>query len=180
MEADLKVLNNKEIKSNAFIEKLNEMENTMKQKDEKIDTLHREMENVCSIISDQKKKIDSLVSEMNLLRTKTIEDEIEKDPNDLIANCIDASKISDPEDELKVKCTMCEYATTSDEELKVHTAEKHSVSLICEICDFKAVNKSIIQIHLVTCELYRCSKCDFKSRRLSQVKTHTKKIAWIW
>ena len=71
---------------------------------------------------------------------------------------------------------MCEYATTSDQELKVHTAEKHSVSLICEICDFKAVKKSIIEIHLVTCELYRCSKCDFKSRRLSQVKTYTKNL----
>ena len=80
IDADLKLLYNKEIESNAVIEKLNEMEKTMKHKDEKIDALHREMENVYSIISDQEKKIDSLVSEMNLLRTKTIEDEIEKDP----------------------------------------------------------------------------------------------------
>ena len=164
------MLYNKEIESNAVIEKLNEMENTMKQKDEKIDTLHREMDNVCSKISDQEKKIDSPVSEMNLLRTKTIEDEIEKDSNDLITNCIDASKISDPEDELKVKSTMCEYATTSDQELKVHTAEKHSVSLICEICDFKDVKKSIIEIHLVTCELYRCSKCDLSREDLVKLK----------
>ena len=68
----------------------------------------------------------------------------------------------------------CEFETTSKPELKVH-------QLNCEICDFKAVTQSELEVHVVTCELYRCTKCDFKSKRLSQVKTHLRKknIDWV-
>ena len=75
-----------------------------------------------------------------------------------------------------MKCKECEFTTTSKHELEVHKGEKHKIALLCEICDFKAQKKSILEIHLATCELYKCSKCEFKSRRLSQVKTHTNKL----
>ena len=74
-----------------------------------------------------------------------------------------------------VKRKTCEFKTTSDHWMEVHNEKEHSNSLTCEICDFKAQKKSVLEIHLVTCELYKCSKCEFKSRRLSQVKTHVRK-----
>ena len=43
---------------------------------------------------------------------------------------------------------------------------------MCEICEFKAQTKKVLEIHLVTCEIYKCGKCEYKSRRLSSVKTH--------
>ena len=61
-------------------------------------------------------------------------------------------------------------------ELEVHKGEKHKIALLCEIFDFKAQKKSILEINLATCELYKCSKCEFKSRRVSQVKKHTNKL----
>ena len=87
---------------------------------------------------------------------------------------------SDPEKEmteaeLEFKCTKCEYVTTSEKGLKVHTTKTHTCSLNCEICDFKAQTEKVLEIHLFTCELYRCSKCEFKSRRLSQTKAHMQK-----
>ena len=75
-----------------------------------------------------------------------------------------------------MKCKECEFTTTSKHELEVHKGEKHKIALLCEICEFKAQKKSILEINLATCELYKCSKCEFKSRRVSQVKTHTNKL----
>ena len=77
--------------------------------------------------------------------------------------------------EVEIKCTECEFVTTSENGIKVHKAKKHTRVLQCEICDFKAQTLNVLQIHIVTCELYKCSKCDHKSRRLSQVKAHIPK-----
>ena len=79
------------------------------------------------------------------------------------------------EAEVEIKCIECEFATTLQQGIKVHKAKQHTSALPCKICDFKAQTQNMLQIHLVTCELYKCSKCDHKSRRLSQVKAHIPK-----
>ena len=42
------------------------------------------------------------------------------------------------------------------------------------MCDFHAQNQKIIDIHLATCEIYKCGQCDYKTRKLSQVEVHIK------
>ena len=68
----------------------------------------------------------------------------------------------DTETENIVKCEKCDLETISEHELKVHQELNHSNSSYCEV-------------HVFTCELYRCSKFEFKSRRLIQIKTHLRK-----
>ena len=74
--------------------------------------------------------------------------------------------------ETQVNCIDCDFVTNSEHSLKDHKAEKHKLKLNCEVCDFKAQTKNVLEIHLVTCEIYKCGKCEYKSRRLSSVKTH--------
>ena len=70
----------------------------------------------------------------------------------------------------KLHFPFCSFS--SEHDLKDHKAEKHKLALICEICDFKAQTKKVLEIHLVTCKIYKCGKCEYKSRCLSSVKTH--------
>ena len=85
------------------------------------------------------------------------------------------SEIDITEAEVIIKCTECDFGTTSQHGIKVHKAKQHASAMPCKICDFKAQTQNMLQIHIVTCELYKCCKCDYKSRRLSQVKAHIPK-----
>ena len=45
----------------------------------------------------------------------------------------------------------------------------------CGICEYKAETFDGLEIHLVTCEIFKCRYCDFNEKNLSEFKKHTAK-----
>ena len=53
-----------------------------------------------------------------------------------------------------------------------HFRETHTCE--CIVCDYKLKNKEELGIHLLTCEIYTCSMCTYRNKRLSELKSHCK------
>ena len=77
--------------------------------------------------------------------------------------------------EANFKCVDCEFVGTNEETMEVHLGKTHTDAFECGLCYFKAETTDKIDIHLFTCEVYKCSKCDFRGRNLSDLKKHVKK-----
>ena len=44
----------------------------------------------------------------------------------------------------------------------------------CNVCEIRLGNHEELNMHLLTCEIYKCFICDYKNKRLSELKTHIK------
>jgi hypothetical protein len=42
------------------------------------------------------------------------------------------------------------------------------------VCEFRNKDKEELKIHLQTCEIYVCSLCSYKHKRISELKSHMK------
>ena len=70
---------------------------------------------------------------------------------------------------------MCEYC--DDEfvvygEIEKHVRNTHTFE--CQICKFRNENKKKLDMHLFTCEIYKCYTCDYRHKRLIEMKGHCK------
>ena len=68
-----------------------------------------------------------------------------------------------------------EFKSGSEKERKekdICVRETHTFQ--CIVCDFKLNNKEELGVHLLTCELYTCSLCSYRHKRLSELKSHCK------
>ena len=74
--------------------------------------------------------------------------------------------------EVNFKCTECEFFCEKDLEIKVHIGNKHSEQFECGLCD--SVNKDLesLNLHLTTCERYKCTCCDKFFANLTEVRSH--------
>ena len=54
----------------------------------------------------------------------------------------------------------------------LHVRETHTFE--CIVRDYKLKNKEELGIHLLTCEIYTCSMCTYRHKRLSELKSHCK------
>ena len=70
------------------------------------------------------------------------------------------------------QCRECEYFCETEPEMEVHLGKKHSDQFNCGICEFEAKSFENLKIHLTTCEMYRCERCDSKLTTLKDMKEH--------
>ena len=56
--------------------------------------------------------------------------------------------------------------------MRVHKSRKHSENFECQLCKHEVTDKEKLELHLFTCELFRCEKCDFECNSLCDIKTH--------
>ena len=56
--------------------------------------------------------------------------------------------------------------------MRVHATRKHSENFECQLCKYDATDMENLDLHLFTCELYRCENCSFECNQLSDIKTH--------
>ena len=180
IDRDIKVLNDKENESKMLIEKMNILEKNVEkfisEKDIIINSLVEKiqvLEKKCySKMFKHEKKMDFFTKKLSYVIGMSSDEEETTDIDEKHSESLNSL---DTETENIVKCEKCDFETISEHELKVHQEVNHSNSSYCEICNFKAQTKSDLEVHVFTCELYRCSKCEFKSRRLSQIKNHLRK-----
>ena len=56
--------------------------------------------------------------------------------------------------------------------MEVHLAKHHNDKFECGLCEYVAKNLDNLEMHLSTCEIYRCNKCKTKFKNLQDLKTH--------
>ena len=76
---------------------------------------------------------------------------------------------------VEFKCVDCDFVGASEQTMDVHYGKKHSDSFECGICDYKAESYEQLEIHLFTCEIFKCRYCEFSEKNLSEFKRHTVK-----
>ena len=166
----VKCLEEKDLHTIKLEQKICDMENINNLQNERIQVLEKKC---FSKMLKHEKRMDFFTKKLSYVIGLSSEDEDET--TDIDEKVPESYTCSDPETRQLVKCEKCEFETTTEHELQVHQENNHSTSLLCEICNFRAQTQSELEIHVFTCEQYKCSKCDFKSRRLSQVKNHLRK-----
>ena len=70
------------------------------------------------------------------------------------------------------KCEECEFWGPNEMTMEVHLGRVHADIQECGLCDFQAKNSEELELHLFTCEIFKCSRCDHKSKILSEAKEH--------
>ena len=56
--------------------------------------------------------------------------------------------------------------------LEPHEINMHTFK--CQVCEIQLGSKEDLDIHLTTCKVYECYKCEYIHKRLSELKTHCK------
>ena len=76
--------------------------------------------------------------------------------------------------ERKLVVIKCNFKSNSNETLTVHIGKHHKVADIinCGLCENNFETRENLEIHLNTCEIYRCSKCKKKETTLPNMKDH--------
>ena len=142
---------------------------------DRLNAMQREINIKNQVIEDLTIKVKEL--EERTLKMEMVSVQMLDEKTDVIDERSEMIETVDPENQIietesEFKCEKCDFVTSSEHGLKVHLTKKHTSSMNCQICDFKAQTQKVLEIHIVTCEIYKCSKCEFKSRRLSQTKAH--------
>ena len=57
-------------------------------------------------------------------------------------------------------------------DMSVHIGKAHGENFECGLCDYIAEDLEALDVHLFTCEVYKCSRCEPKFQNLSEVKKH--------
>ena len=86
---------------------------------------------------------------------------------------------------LKFKCEDCDFLSTDELSLEVHSERKHTGNFACALCGFKSKSEDHLNTHLHTCETYTCDHCypkiamttvsDLMSHLSSKHPKHVKK-----
>ena len=73
---------------------------------------------------------------------------------------------------LTYKCEDCDYFAPNELSMEVHAGRLHSGIFECGICGFVGNDSEKLENHLLTCELYKCNKCDLTFKTLTTLKPH--------
>ena len=74
----------------------------------------------------------------------------------------------------KIKCEECDFIGQNEITMEVHYGKFHSKNFDCGICDNEAKSLANLQMHLFTCEMFKCSVCEkkVKGKHSKPIKPH--------
>ena len=72
----------------------------------------------------------------------------------------------------KCKCNTCDFIGNNAWSLQIHNGKIHMENLECGLCDCKTKDFETLNLHLKTCEIYECNKCEFVANQLSGIRKH--------
>ena len=73
-------------------------------------------------------------------------------------------------------CKECDFVGYNMYTHEVHMGKAHSSSYECGLCDTELGNLGALELHLNTCEIYKCRYCHSKERNVSEIKKHAQTI----
>ena len=74
------------------------------------------------------------------------------------------------------ECAECDFLGTTEPTMDVHNGKQHSENIECGLCDSVFKDHESLELHLCTCEIYKCEKCNNIFRNLTDLKTHVEKV----
>ena len=76
--------------------------------------------------------------------------------------------------EAKFQCEDCEFVGNTRETMNVHIGRFHTDQFECGLCEINLGNSSSLDVHLNTCEIYRCRMCWEEKKTISELRDHLK------
>ena len=70
------------------------------------------------------------------------------------------------------KCEECDFCGTNKITMEVHLGKMHSENFECGLCDNVVKDFESLELHLFTCEMFKC--CGEKFKCFSDLKSHIK------
>ena len=76
--------------------------------------------------------------------------------------------------ELRYKCEDCAFWGPNSISMEVHHGKMHCQNYECGMCEYPAKDSESLEIHIQTCEIYKCESCDnnVRCKTISEIKTH--------
>ena len=73
---------------------------------------------------------------------------------------------------VQFQCEHCEFIGGEEIDMEVHTAKLHGENIECGLCDYEATDVENLEIHLTTCEYYKCGLCGEIIWQFTNIKGH--------
>ena len=70
------------------------------------------------------------------------------------------------------RCAECDFMGSSETTMEVHMGKLHCEQIECGMCDIIFNDLATLETHLITCEIYKCEECSFKTSKLPEMKVH--------
>ena len=70
------------------------------------------------------------------------------------------------------KCEECNFWGPSDETMTVHYKKTHAEKFTCSLCNFETNEAENLEMHLFTCETFKCNRRDKTFKSLPEIKVH--------
>ena len=70
------------------------------------------------------------------------------------------------------RCEKCFFLCNSKESLDIHNGKEHTDNFECGLCENTFGTRENLDIHLNTCEIFRCTKCKKKETTLKNIENH--------
>ena len=69
---------------------------------------------------------------------------------------------------IQYQCNMCSFSEYNEVGIEVHVGREHGENFECGMCEFIAEDLESLDLHLLTCEIYKCNKCEivFKTYKI--------------
>ena len=80
--------------------------------------------------------------------------------------------------EAHYKCEECDFVGESEITMEVHLGKVHSDKYECGLCDFEAMTLENLELHLFSCEVYKCNYCEKKFKCIKDVKDHIEEMKY--
>ena len=74
--------------------------------------------------------------------------------------------------QIQYQCTMCNFSEYSEIGIEVHVGREHGDNFECGLCEYIAEDLENLDLHLLTCEVYKCNKCGNIFKNLQDLKQH--------
>ena len=73
---------------------------------------------------------------------------------------------------IQFKCDECDFFGSDELSMELHFRKTHNETVECALCDSTFKDTATLDIHIFTCEVYRCNKCQLNLKTLSDLKKH--------
>ena len=73
---------------------------------------------------------------------------------------------------IQYQCKMCSFSEYNEIGIEVHVGREHGENFECGLCEFIADDLESLDVHLQTCEIYKCHKCENVFKNVKDLKQH--------
>ena len=73
-------------------------------------------------------------------------------------------------------CKYCDFVAEQPITMEVHLGKYHSENFECGLCNIETNDLETLEIHLLTCKLFICYRCDKRFKTLGDIKKHIEEI----